>query len=64
MTPSKANTLTSVAATTFMALVSLASLGGWAEPGGDVGLPDGRDVHGSLTEDQSRMSFVTTQGVL
>ncbi len=44
MTPSKAKTLTSVAATTFMALVSLASLGGWAEPGGDVGLPDGRDV--------------------
>ncbi len=44
MTTSTAKTLSFVAATASIALVSLASLGGWAEPGGDGGLPDGRDV--------------------
>ena len=37
MTTSKPKTRTSVAATALMALVSLAPLGGWADPGGDAG---------------------------
>ena len=44
MTHSRSNTRTSLAATALIALVSLASLGGWAKPGGDGDLPTGRDV--------------------
>ncbi len=44
MTHSRSNTRTSLAATALIALVSIASLGGWAKPGGDVDLPTGRDV--------------------